>query len=383
MARHRRHSEEGAATPREVTDAREALERRWFRQRRPAPEFRTLVTGADLRDEPFHRWLPYRQAFAPALVRRFLAEAGVLRDAPVPVLDPFAGAGTTAIECARSGVPAVGVEALRSLAFLARARGAAFSPVPRFDADASLDSLAALLEQPLHRAALLIAHLRRHSNEGRPLADAPPLGVILRAVLRMIRDDLAEPLPVPVDARAGDARALSYLDDASVGGLLTSPPYLSRHDYERITKPAEALYARWYGPAPEQRETQVRAHPRARGRAWSAAPAPGVEEACAALRDIGAGKLAGVVRSYFDDLSAWLEEVARVLVAGAPGWIVIGGARLRDVYVPSDLILAEIAASRGLLVEELWEARRLIDAGRKLGGLDDVAPRESIIVIRG
>ena len=41
----------------------------------------------------------------------------------------------------------------------------------------------------------------------------------------------------------GDARALP-LADGCVGGVLTSPPYLSRYDYSRITGALDAAVAR-------------------------------------------------------------------------------------------------------------------------------------------
>ena len=58
----------------ESTAARESIERRWFRRQKRDPQLADLVTATALREEPFHRWLSYKQAFAPALVRMFLDE---------------------------------------------------------------------------------------------------------------------------------------------------------------------------------------------------------------------------------------------------------------------------------------------------------------------
>jgi hypothetical protein len=101
-----------------------------------------------------------------------------------------------------------------------------------------------------------------------------------------------------------------------------------------------------------------------------------------ALRAADEPKLAGVVRSYFEDLTAALGEMARVLRPGAPCWLVVGGARLKDVYIPADLLLAELAEGAGLFADEVRVARRLTPAGRKLGRLPDVAPREVVVVMR-
>jgi hypothetical protein len=294
------------------------------------------------------------------------------------------------IECARRGIAAIGVEALPSLVFLASSRCATSVPdLPDLAGCETWTDFASRLAEPMHRAALLCAIARQYTRDGKPLADPPPLAELLSAVLAMMREDVRSPPPTPVRVLQGDARELSAMADTSVGGILTSPPYLSRHDYTRITRPIEQAYAIWHGDTAtagetritERRAKQVRAHPRAYAQRWESEPHPAVAEACDALRDAGEPKWAGVARSYFEDMGAALLECARVLAPGGPCWIVIGGARLKDVYVPADLILAEMARDRGFDVRELRVARRLIASGRKLGGLTDVAPRETILIL--
>ena len=104
---------------REETGEREALERRWHRQLAPRPELAKLVTGQTLSTEPFHRWLPYQQAFSPELVRLFLREANPQDVSDEhPLLDPFAGVGTLVVECVRNNIAAVGLEALEPLTLI-------------------------------------------------------------------------------------------------------------------------------------------------------------------------------------------------------------------------------------------------------------------------
>ena len=367
----------------EPTAAREALERRWFHRLKPAPQLAPLVTGAALCEEPFHRWLSYKQAFAPELVRLFLNQS--CGDRSEPLLDPFAGSGTFPIECARRGVAALGIEALASLVFLACARSASeFPDLPDLRGAASWQDFAERLTVPIHRAALICAVARRHSSDGNPLRNPRPLTDELAAVVHMIREDLRSPLPARVSVELGDARSMSDIADASIGGILTSPPYLSRHDYTKLTRPHEQVHGFWHPAASqtERRAAQVRAHPKAyRGQRSEPMP-PAVGEACDALRACGEDKLAGIVRSYFEDISAALTEFARVLRPDRPCWLVVGAARLKDVYIPSDTILADIAKNCGFAVTEMRVARTLTPGGRKLGGLDNISPRESLIVLR-
>ena len=126
------------------------------------------------------------------LVRRFLKEARG------PVLDPFGGSGTTAIAAAQAGVRAVSLEAVPVLAFLTNAR---FRPSDRGDA-----LFVAAGAQPAWLAA----------DRGKPLR---PLGA----------------------AVVGDARRLPFAD-GTFGGIVTSPPYLSRYDYVGQAAPLSKLF---------------------------------------------------------------------------------------------------------------------------------------------
>lgn len=382
----------------ERTAAREEVERRWRpridRDQRLAP----LVTAADAHHEPFHRWLPFRQGFSPGLIRLFLETnpdmAGQSQDAPV--LDPFSGSGTTVIECGRRGVAAVGVDLSPALAFLANARfERAFTSFPAIDGVVAWIDLAPRLVEPLHRAALMLAYGRQHTTSGEPNRGAKPIEAQLTEVIAMIRDDLRKPIPRSNEVIAGDARDLSHLDDGSIGGVVTSPPYLSRHDYDRIAAPYHEVWSHWYGQSTVTQDSEahedaspasssgVAAHPRARVQpvAFNELP-PAAAEACETLRAAGEGRLAKVTASYFVDMGRVLDELARVLRPGAPCWIVIGGARLKGVYIPADLIVADLAEARGLHVEEACSARDLIHARRKFGAIGHVGPREMVLALR-
>jgi SAM-dependent methyltransferase len=359
--------------------ARETLERDWYSRIDFAPELTALVTHQAARAEPLHRWLPYRQGFAPELVRRFLASAELV---PGPVLDPFAGSGTTVIECARQGRFAVGVEPLASLALLAAVRCRAVAPGALQLTPRPEESLAGAMERagsPAEKAAVLAAAARTVKGDGKPRRNAPPPAELLAETLQLIREDADTPLPAPGRVLRGDALALP-LADGSVGGVLTSPPYLSRYDYTRVNEPLETLLR---GPAAgaAARRRQVRAHPRARRRTWLREPHPAVAECAEQLHRQNRDRLAGVVQSYHDDLGQALSQIARALRPGAPLTMVIAGAHLGGEYMPADLVACDICRAVGLEVEEILRVRTF-GSGRRLGTLDDVAPREVILSAR-
>lgn len=420
---------------------REALERRWFPRMSRRPELATLVTAQSAQIEPFHRWTRYRQGFSPELVRRFLAEYSVPRgdEEAMPILDPFSGSGTVVVECARRRVVARGLDASPALVLLALSRfQAEFVEPPEPASGEEIDHYATRLTHPTQRAALLAAEARRHAGDGRPLRAPEPLNKRLGEVVAMMRDDLRVPLAWSNECCVDDARDINTVDDESVGGMLTSPPYLSRYDYAAITDPLDELARLWDpvarigarvpahprasierqpvhptgddGAIPEVDDESGFDRPEASGDAgefgesegldmpeddWEpmdgdqsplpvapAGPHPAVTEARGVLWQAGHRRLARVVDAYFADMGRLLRAAARVLAPGAPTWIVIGGARLKDIYVPTDLVLAEMAADAGFDVEDVRVARDLSDARRRLGGLTKVAPRESVLVMR-
>lgn len=67
------------------------------------------LAGAGYRDEPAHRWIAYKEAFSPGLVREILDSWSGLRG---PILDPFAGTGTTLLVAIERDLTAIGVELL-------------------------------------------------------------------------------------------------------------------------------------------------------------------------------------------------------------------------------------------------------------------------------
>ncbi len=368
---------------REPSSARESLERRWREHLAPEPRLATLVTAQGNAREPFHRWLPYRQGFAPGLIRLFFSEMGrELGDGPI--LDPFSGSGTTIVECARQRRPAIGVEAIPALSFVAAAKfEQRWMELPGVADRDSWEDIADQLRQPLHRAALMIAQARRHTASGALNRSAPPIAKSLAAVGEMLREDLQLPLGVSNESRHCDARVLDHIDDESICGMITSPPYLSRYDYVRTNDPVDVVYNHWFSRGEESiREFQVRSSPRGGGAADSMAHHPAVKEARDVLSAANHPKQAKAVVDYFTDMQAALESAYRVLVPDAPAWFVIGGVRLKDVYIPTDLMIAEMARELGFSVEAIRVARELNPIRRKFGSVGHIAPRESLLVLR-
>ena len=385
------------ADQRESARDRVALEKAFEDVLIDAPAWADLVVARQSSKEPFHRWLSYRQGFSPELVRRFLAArdpSADRQDVVLPterparlVLDPFGGSGTVVTECARRGIPAIGIDAVASLAFVTAARQATPPAKGMFDGtpeDATFEDLYDAAGDDIGaRAAVLLAAADSLDGEGhRARSDSVRPRDRVEKLVRIMGEDASNhPLARGFGVICGDARTLP-LRDGSVGGVLTSPPYLSRYDYTRVNDLPERLFLG--AGRRRRRKRQMRAS-RATNRAGASSgrrPHPAATEAAACLRDAGRKDEAHAVTGWAADMSTVLHELYRVMADGAPLWVVVAGANVKRVYVPADLIVADAARDAGFELTALQVARTMSAATRRLGDRHGVAPRESIVMAK-
>lgn len=109
---------------------------------------------------------------------------------------------------------------------------------------------------------------------------------------------------------------------------------------------------------------------------------PAIDEACRELLAGGSERQAQFVNEYFVDMDRVLTAAWRVLKDEGLAWFVLGGVRLKDAYVPTDLIFTEMAEAHGFHVEGVRVARDLNPIRRKFGSAGFVAPRESLVMLR-
>lgn len=385
-----------------------------------------------------HRWWPYVQGFSAEFVRGMLEEHSA--GPGTTVLDPFSGSGTTLVETRRAGARAVGTELLAPAVLASRvktdfeldpssleraARRAAQSAARRRPG-----ALPFLRETRRQFTARNLADLTRLRDalppEGSALSDAlrlafgrilipssllhrsPCLGYarhppsdgpevfdrFLTAVREMAEDlsFLSEQRgrwgpPATIDRR--DARKGRWPSE-SVDLAVTSPPYVNGMDYVMNYKVDLAWlgYARSYGDlrALRRREVACDNLPRTETAAFlgtSTAPDPWLLEILPKIRANVLRKgsyrrddVHAVVHRYFADLVPILAAVRRALKPEGRFVVVVGDSLLAGVYVPGDLILARIAASRGFSVESVEVARR-----RRSGQRRSFELRESVLTL--
>lgn len=192
-------------------------------------------------------WIyPYKGKFHPQMIRALLNIMGL---APGDtVLDPFIGSGTTAVESQLLGINCLGIdisplcvmqsrvkaEAIYALAEIEKLKPMASSPLmlPPNTLSEWINTIPSEPVRNFFRMAELLAHsdsTRRRREFTHALAKNVEL---MYASVKDYRD-IARQLELSlgkVDIRQGDARHLS-LDDESMDGIITSPPYSIALDY--------------------------------------------------------------------------------------------------------------------------------------------------------
>lgn len=344
-----------------------------------------------MRQAPIHDWFVFPHSYAPGLVTEVVRALRVPIDSAVG--DCFVGSGTTAVAAQALGyrplatdlmpiaclatrvkTTAFKVQELRALAATFRPRMSAKARVDRFNSVTAafsaeqLDELdgivgwAETLEPPIadfFRLALASAiepHSRLQKAGGWLKAvESPGETGPITPTFRARVDAMAHALdgrPRPRhEARVdlADARALPW-EEGSVALVLTSPPYLNKHDYTRVfcLELAVACGMSW-ADIKELRHSTLRSHVEAHEPPEEiGAPYAFTDEWIRLAGDGLDDRLPRLIRGYFRDMGAVLKQLYRVVAPGGHIVMVVGDVRFAGFVLPAAEFLAQIAEQLGL-----------------------------------
>jgi tRNA G10 N-methylase Trm11 len=261
-------------------------------------------------------WIyPYKGKFHPQMIRALLNIIGV--EEGDTVLDPFIGSGTTAVEAQLLGINCVGIDISPLCVLQSKVKTESIDVLPQIiewkeeitkrirpslfnlevkTIDGTIDLIPNEEVKNFYKMAKLVA-ISDNARRGKDFSNAFLKN--LELMIASVRDyvEIVKKLKLElgkVDIKTGDARALP-LDNESVDGIVTSPPYSIALDY--VTNDAHALKELGYN-LPEIREKFV-----------------GVR-----------GKGQKRIDLYNEDMKKSLEEMFRVLKHKKYAAIVIGNA---------------------------------------------------------
>jgi len=200
------------------------------------------------------------------------------------------------------------------------------------------------------------ASLARDVSHSRPhrVADAVDFEVLpmFARSIKAVRKRLVDaPPPGGTAVGLGDARSLNGIEDASIDAVLTSPPYLNAIDYMRGHRLSLVWLGHRLGDLRTIRSTSIGAE--------RAPDKPDDAEVHGAMRasmgeiDLLPRNFGAMIDRYVQDIRRMVDEIARVLKAGAKATFVMGNSCLRGVFVRNSEAVATAARFAGLcLVSE-------------------------------
>ena len=177
-------------------------------------------------------------------------------------------------------------------------------------------------------------------------------GEELTQFLRDFREAVPEETSSP-KIRVGDARDMHWIEDSSVGLVITSPPYLGTYDYfshQAIRSQVLGIEDR----GPRMKEMGSRQHG-------------------------GQAGLDRALRMWEEDLRDVLNELARVCKPGANAYFVIGTSRIGGERIENDKLLTRWAKDHGFRCMGIASQTVSPEESKGPRGRKNSGPRESLI----
>ncbi len=309
-------------------------------------------------------WIyPYKGKFHPQMIRALLNIIGLTPGDTV--LDPFIGSGTTAVESQLLGIDCIGIDISPLCVLQSRVKTESIAVLPQiielreeitgritpslFNLEAkTLEETINLIPDDRVRNFYQMARLVAISDSTRRRRQfSTSFLKNLELMISSVGDyvQIVKELGLRLggaDIRSGDSRALP-LDNDSVDGIVTSPPYSIALDY--VANDAHALRELGYD-LPEIRKGFIGAR----------------------------GKGQTRIELYNEDIKKSLGEMSRVLKPGKYAAIVIGNATYLGQEVRTVELTIDYAAKTGL------KLAKSID--KIIFGLYDVMQREKILIFQ-
>lgn len=401
------------------------------------------VTPSEAKQLPVYNWFVYPHSFSPTLVQLLIGRFRLTRGDRI--FDPFVGAGTTLLRAKENNISAVGLDMLPISAILTNAKVVHYDTVSlkgdiahlremleapegtvpennslltmsrapativarAFD-EVTLRQIVRLKEAISRRASnadnhafLLVGLLavletfsftRKSGGWLKIVEEKSNLGSIVHAYLERIERMVAEIVQFQSteyygswEVKIGDARD-RHPDLGQFDAVISSPPYLNRHDYTRVLA-LELLvgFLEAYDELKDLRYNLLCSHPEAKSR-----PVPlgyivpeKLIPILAELRERNTDpRVVRIVEAYFQDMYAVLSALQGAMKKGGSIAFVLGNVRFSGVSIPIDELVAEVGEATGLEWRTSLVARRRNNSAQQMRAYGRDPSRESVIIWR-
>jgi DNA modification methylase len=402
--------------------------------RKSNPVLSKTVTARANRSQPIYRWFVYPHSFTREFVHWALGEIQLRKDGIV--MDPFLGAGTTLLACKEVGIPAVGFDMLPLSVLIANVKvrnyrlqtlkglwealqergwpnsenevpdipilSKAFDPAVLeriLSIQHSLRSLGNKKYADFFLVGLLsiVGHVSKTEKGGGWLRLCPEKVVypeevdsrFVNAIELMLSDLEQSPRRQSAErnweAHIADARNLP--NSKKFDAVISSPPYLNRHDYTRIFSLELALpFLKNHDELKKLRYRSLRSHVEAK-KTFSADgyKVPSLLEGILDTikkTPLNNNNIPSMIRGYFEDLYCTLKGLYPLVKENGHIVFVLGNVRFAGIIIPVDEIVAEIGEQVGLRWQKTVVARYRGNSAQQMGKFGRELSRESVIIWR-
>jgi hypothetical protein len=408
----------------------------------PTGRLKELVNFKNNARTPVHRWYYFKEGYSHELVEKLLTEFEIKNRSTV--LDPFAGSGTTLLECQWKGVNSKGIDINPFFTFVQRTKLDWFKynleelrteikklfkiqvKEPNIKAP-ELSSfskvyLPKVLEQLLFFKEIVVdlddgltknflllglasileeVSLIKKDGKGLKFVEGRRAVSIKKVFLNQLNNMFADIRHLKssffhsVNNAEGEVftadtrKEIDFIDKDSIDLIMFSPPYLNTFDYTEVYKLELWFldYVKNYAEFKALRATTLRSHNLCRWELTNIWEHDLLEQI---LKEVKKGNLWSdiipvMIKGYFDDMFLSMRQLRRVLKPGAHCLIVVGNSSYANIPIPTDLFLAKVGEDAGFEPIEIRVARQLLTSSQQLKKIPkDLRSvlRESIVVLR-
>jgi hypothetical protein len=398
-----------------------------------ARKFKPYVSSQLTARTPIYNWYTFPHSFSRELVHEMLIE--LEGSNKTVVFDPFVGAGTTLLACREKKIAAFGIDQLPFSVFtsnvkirnydclnlqsalntfeLSNTELDQFGSVPLVDKAFSpeirnvISRIYTWITNLKNQKAVnffLLALLRLLEEYSHTTKSGGWLRIVQKSVesanlvrgfqeraQQMINDLHGTEIPVNRGlwyAMPGDARDKSQINrEADL--VITSPPYLNRHDYTRIFALEMALhFANSNQDLIQIRKASLRSHVEAKLPEYISiegydSPEKLTEFISEVERRVSPRdkkRIPAMLQGYFEDMYMTLDALALRIRRGGKIAFVVSNVRFAGVIIPVDEILAEIGEQVGLTTKKILVARYRGNSSQQMKLYGRKPNRESIVI---